>query len=199
MELNRIISNQLAQHATSHPHAPAILALDRAPLSYAGLYYQLYHTVEKLNQLGISRNDPVAIVLPNGPEMAVTFLTVAACATAAPLNPAYRAAEFDFYLGDLNAKAVIVQTTIDSPVRDVAMQRNIPLIELIPDVNTAGLFTLDGEPTRSDTRVEFAEADDVALILHTSGTTSRPKMVPLTQHNICTSAQNIHPRIAVSM
>ena len=51
------------------------------------------------------RNDRVAIVLDNGPEMAACFLACAAGATSAPLNPAYRAEEFEFYLTDLNAKA----------------------------------------------------------------------------------------------
>ena len=60
-------------------------------------------------QLGVGRGDRVAIVLPNGPEMAAAFLSVAAAAAAAPLNPAYRQDEFEFYLGDLNAKALIVE------------------------------------------------------------------------------------------
>ena len=47
-------------------------------------------------------------MLPNGPEMAAAFVAVACGATTAPLNPAYRADEFDFYLTDLGAKALLV-------------------------------------------------------------------------------------------
>ena len=65
-------------------------------------------TIAHLNQLGIGRNDRVAIVLPNGPELASAFLSIASAATAAPLNPAYRESEFDFYLSDLEAKALAV-------------------------------------------------------------------------------------------
>ncbi|MGN6548564.1 MAG: AMP-binding protein, partial [Pararhizobium sp.] len=86
------------------PHAPAIGAPDRAPLSFGALGELVAGTVERLNGLGIGRNDRVAIVLPNGPEMASAFISVAACATTAPLNPAYRAEEFEFYLTDLGAK-----------------------------------------------------------------------------------------------
>ena len=57
-----------------------------------------------LNGMGIGRNDRVAIVLPNGPEMAAAFVAIACGATTAPLNPAYKADEFDFYLADLNAR-----------------------------------------------------------------------------------------------
>ena len=72
-------------------------------------------TVVTLNRLGVGRGDRVAIVLPNGPEMATAFLCVAAAAAAAPLNPAYRQDEFEFYLGDLKAKALIVEAGSESP------------------------------------------------------------------------------------
>jgi acyl-CoA synthetase (AMP-forming)/AMP-acid ligase II len=79
------------------------------PLTYGGLLRQVEDTVRSLNNLGAGRNDRVAIVLPNGPEMAAAFLGVAAGATAAPLNPAYRQSEFDFYPGDCKARTLVVQ------------------------------------------------------------------------------------------
>jgi amino acid adenylation domain-containing protein len=142
--------------------------------------------------MGAGRNDRVATIVPNGPEMAVAFIAVAAGATSAPLNPAYRENEFDFYLSDLNPKALMIQSGIDSPASSVAKARGIPIIELSPVLEAeAGVFTLTGEQGPSSARHVFAAADDVALVLHTSGTTSRPKIVPLTQTNICTSAHNI--------
>ena len=69
-------------------------------------------TVATLRSCGVRPADHVAIVLPNGPEMATTFLAVASAATAAPLNPAYRAQEFEFYLADLDPSAVIVQKNV---------------------------------------------------------------------------------------
>ncbi len=148
--------------------------------------------MKRLNAMGLGRQDRVAIVLANGPEMAVAFLAVTAGATCAPLNPSYRAHEFDFYLSDLKAKALIVESGIDSPARGVARARGIPVIDLSPLTDAeAGTFTLDGEAHSPPVHHGFSRPEDVALVLHTSGTTSRPKIVPLTQHNICTSAINI--------
>ncbi len=101
--------------ATGRDDAPAIGAPERADLSHGGLRALMRATVDRLNALGIGRGDRVAIVLPNGPEMATAFVSVAAGATTAPLNPAYRAEEFDFYLGDLGAKALVVAADEDGP------------------------------------------------------------------------------------
>ena len=89
--------------------AIAIAARGRGGLTYEGLRKQVEQIVARLNGLGICRNQRVAIVLPNGPEMAVAFVSIAACATTAPLNPAYRREEFEFYLSDLRAKALLVE------------------------------------------------------------------------------------------
>jgi acyl-CoA synthetase (AMP-forming)/AMP-acid ligase II/acyl carrier protein len=174
------------------PEAPALLAPGRVPLTYDRLFRQVQDVVQTLNTLGVGRNDRVATVLANGPEMAVAFLAVATGATSAPLNPTYRANEFDFYLADLNAKALVIQSGVDSPVRAVAVERGIPILELSPvPAAEAGVFTLHGSGYCPAKSTGFAQAEDVALVLHTSGTTSRPKIVPLTQANLCSSARNI--------
>ena len=79
----------------------AIAAPSVRPLTYGELRDQVKCTVETLNGYGVGRNDRVAIVLPNGPEMATAFVGIAAGASAAPLNPVYRIEEFEFYLSDL--------------------------------------------------------------------------------------------------
>lgn len=179
-----------AQRMT-RPEGIAILAPERTPLTYEQMSIHVEKMVLELNKLGIRRNDRVALVMPNGPEMAIAFLAVAACATCAPLNPAYLAPEFEFYLTDLNAQALIVAADLQSPARVVARQHNIPVIELSPVGTVAGSFMLHGDRTGRPASSGFAHADDVALVLHTSGTTSRPKIVPLTHRNILTSAHNI--------
>ena len=88
--------------------------------------------IAKLNELGVGRGDRVGIVLPNGPETAAAFLSVAAAAAAAPLNPAYRQDEFEFYLGDLRAKALIVEAGSASPAVAAAEKLGIALIRLAP-------------------------------------------------------------------
>ncbi len=174
--------------------SPALSAPGAPVLSYRALREQVDQTVAALNALGIGRGDRVAIVLPNGPAMASAFLSVAAGAASAPLNPAYRADEFEFYLSDLNAKGLIVEAGSDSPAVSVARKLGVRLITLHAQPERgAGAFRLESDPgaPTAPTHPGPARADDIALVLHTSGTTSRPKIVPLSQANVCASARNI--------
>jgi oxalate---CoA ligase len=171
----------------------AIAALERSDLTFAQLRMQVTATMAALNAHGIGRNDRVAIVLPNGPDMAAAFVTIAAGATACPLNPAYRADEFAFYLSDLNATALVVETGSTSPAIEVAKKSGVRVLTLMPGA-AAGSFTLaeqGGNTKGSAANSGMAHANDIALILHTSGTTSRPKIVPLSHANVCASACNV--------
>lgn len=185
------VYNMIKSQAQRWPNAIAIGAPGRVPLTYSRLLTQVERTVETLNAMGLGRGDRIAIVLPNGPEMAVALLAVAAGSTCAPLNPAYRATELDFSLSDLNVSALIVSPAVDQVASSVARSRGIRVITLSPVSQAeAGLFVFEGEEGAKGTGGSFTQPDDVALVLHTSGTTSRPKIVPLTQANICTSAHN---------
>ena len=178
--------------AAGRDEAVAIAASGAAPLTYAGLRKLVGETIASLNAFGIGRGDRVAIVLPNGPEMATAFLAIASAATSAPLNPTYRADEFEFYLSDLGAKALVVEAGGASPALAAANKLGIAILTLAPDPERgAGAFRLSGETRGSAARPGPAEAEDIALILHTSGTTSRPKIVPLSQANVTKSAGNI--------
>ena len=186
------ILHMLGARAAKHPTAAALLAPGRSPLTYRGLDRHVQDTAKHLNALGLGANNRVAIVLPNGPEMATAFLAVASCAVSAPLNPAYRAEEFEFYLSDLQAKALIVQQDRESPARAVAQALGVTLIELTPQSeDSAGLFALQSPAVPAAAPSSPVGVDDIALILHTSGTTSRPKMVPLTHRNLLASAGNV--------
>nr|WP_294560361.1 AMP-binding protein [uncultured Rhodopila sp.] len=121
-------------------------------------------------------------------------MTIACGAVTAPLNPAYKADEFAFYLGDLKASVLVVQAGADTPAREAAAAKGIPVVELLPEADgPAGAFVLQPPPGLAGTtaRPGEAEAEDVALVLHTSGTTSRPKIVPLRHINVTASAYNI--------
>jgi amino acid adenylation domain-containing protein len=178
----------LEHQAKRIPDAPAILAQGRAPLTYGRLYQHVDTMERTLRAMGVGRHHRVAVVLPNGPELAVAILTVAACAVCAPLNPAFGIEELERYFADLQLRAVITQAGIDSPARRVALSRGVLVIELTTAFDAeAGLFTLTGE-RRSAQSDEPVSASDTALLLPTSGTTSRPKIVPQRHANICTSA-----------
>ncbi|MEH6719671.1 MAG: acyl--CoA ligase [Aurantimonas endophytica] len=181
------------------PADPAIGAPDHDPLSFAGLGDLVATTVSSLNALGIGRGDRVAIVLPNGPEMAACFVAVAAGATTAPLNPAYRADELEFYLNDLGAKALIVDAAGHEAAEAVAARLGIAVLRLrVADGAPAGAFTLEGDPVGTTDRPGYSADDDIALVLHTSGTTSRPKIVPLSLGNVQASARHIRETLALS-
>ncbi|MDW3205544.1 MAG: acyl--CoA ligase [Alphaproteobacteria bacterium] len=179
-----------------NPEAPAIGAPERDDLSFGALQDQLTRCGAALAGAGIGPGDRVAIVLPNGPAMASCFLAVATHACAAPLNPAYREDEFDFYISDLGAKALIVAEGSDTPAIAVAERHGARILTLAePPAGPAGAFTLNtGAPEGTARR---AAPGDTALVLHTSGTTSRPKIVPLSGANICASAAHIGATLAL--
>jgi acyl-CoA synthetase (AMP-forming)/AMP-acid ligase II len=183
----------------------ALSAPGGASLGYGQLRQQVADTVSVLNGKGIGRNDRVALVLDNGPHMATAFLAVAAGATAAPLNPGYRAEEFEFYLSDLHARLLIVEATGGDKVSaavEVANKLNIPVARLkLEPERGAGAFSLvfpEVSAAKPATSGGFAGPDDVALVLHTSGTTSRPKIVPLTQRNLTASGANVARTVALT-
>lgn len=183
---------------TAQAEAVAIAAPERMALSYARLREQVSDTANTLRAMGIGRRDRAAIIATNGPEMATVVLSVMTQAVAAPLNPAYRTEEFDFYFSDLGVKALIVEAGFDTPAVTVARARGIAIVELIPRrKEQAGLFHLQGASAKPVTS-EPSQGTDVALLLHTSGTTSRPKLAPLSHQNLCASARNIVRTLALS-
>jgi acyl-CoA synthetase (AMP-forming)/AMP-acid ligase II len=185
---------------TGADDAPALSSPGGTPLTYRGLRALVADVTASLAGQGIGPNDRVGIVLDNGPEMAAAFLSVGSAATAAPLNPSYKADEFEFYLTDLRAKLLVVAAGKDSPAVGVAEKLGIPIARLIAHPERgAGTFTLQYEGSGGTPRsVRAASPDDIALVLHTSGTTSRPKIVPLAHKNIAASASNIRTTLALT-
>jgi len=195
MPMDALVWDIVARNASPR----AIGAPGRPWLDGAGLRALAQDVRSGLNGAGIGAGDRIGLVLPNGPEMATAFLAVASTCTAAPLNPAYKPDEFEFYLSDLKPRAVIVRAGDPSPVRDVAARLGIPLLELTPSEAASGVFTLDLSPLPAATTPAAAPTpDSPALVLHTSGTTARPKIVPLTNANLAASARHIATALALT-
>ncbi|OSQ46590.1 acyl--CoA ligase [Marivita geojedonensis] len=174
-------------------NSKALGAPGREWLSYGGLRDLSAEVSASLRGFGIGPSDRVAIVLPNGPEMASAFVTIAQAATTAPLNPAYREDEYAFYLEDLGAKAIVLADGYDGPALAAAKTLGLMVLRtVVAEGAPAGYFTLSADGATGDALPASDPTDgDVALILHTSGTTSRPKIVPLLQSNVAASAHNI--------
>lgn len=180
----------LLEQGRDAAQAPAILAPDGAALGYASLIAQLAAVGGHLVEAGAGRRERVAIMMPNGAGMASMVLGAIAHTVAAPLNPQYTEDELRFYLTDLAPRLLVVDEAIDTPARDVAASLGIDAIAVrsLPD----GSVAFPGVGAPSPTGLFFdARGEDVALLLHTSGTTSRPKLVPLTHANLAASARNV--------
>ena len=193
--MSQTISEFLSGHL---PDRKAIGASKKEWLTYGALRDLSQKVNIALREFGIEKKDRVAIVLPNGPFMASAFATIAQSVTTAPLNPNYREEEFAFYLDDLKAKAIVVNWDYDGPATQAADRLNIKIVRLLESKTVAGLFSLEAEKSSNIIEDEKVTGNDVALILHTSGTTSRPKIVPLLQSNIAASASNIARSLSIS-
>ena len=194
--MTRTMASLIASH---NPEMPAIGAPGRVWLSYSELCDLSAEVAVALHTIGIGRGDRVAIVLPNGPEMATAFITIAQVATSAPLNPGYNQEEYTFYLKDLKAKAILVGSDYDGPALPAAADCGVSVLRLSFDESgPSGAFKIASDIILGAADVSAPAEDDVALILHTSGTTSRPKIVPLTQANVHASAQNIRTSLALA-
>ena len=188
---DKTVYETIVQRAHSDPGGDAILAPDRTTLRNGRLLDLVSRLPASLAPYGVRPGERVAIVMPNGPEMATCFLAVSTMAACAPLNPDYSVPEFEFYLSDLAPKVLIAPAMDAARARIAAANLGIPVIDLhYDDAADAGVFQLKAELGPGGT-VQLASIDDLALVLHTSGTTSRPKMVPLTLRNLSSSASNI--------
>ena len=156
-------------------------------ITYDSLRRQVAAAADVFASAGIGNAARVAMALPNGLETIVCFLGASVAGTAAPLNPAYRHDEFVFFLEDTDAKLLVLPPAGADEARRAAAERGVPI--LAADVDPEG--TVRFFPASTGRTAGPPQPDDVALILHTSGTTGRPKRVPLRHRNLAVSAENI--------
>ena len=168
----------------------AALAVPDGPtLSYGQLRDQVEQTALALLSKGVAPGDRIALVCPNGPEAILLFLASSMIGVSCPLNPAYKEDEFRFYLEDTGARFMLVPPGEAAAAR-AALPRGGTVIEA--EIDQGGRLNLSHHAaTKPAGSLDAADSEATALVLHTSGTTSRPKRVPLRHGNLFSSAQNI--------
>lgn len=139
-----------------------------------------------INGMGLGRQDRIAIVHPSNSAMAAIVMGVCSCATAAPMNPDFTVGEFTIHMRDLGVKAVVVAADADTPARAAAAHLELPVIEIESrEDQAAGMVEIRPGPSGKATLPGPAQPLDLALVLTTSGTTSRSKIVPVRHRQLC--------------
>lgn len=176
------------EQVKKNPEKMAIAFPEKKSLSYGEFFKIIEQQKFLLSQFGIKSGDRIVLVLPNSPAMSSLIVSILSFATLAPLNPNYKESEFEFYLTDLRPRALFLPVGSDSPAIIVAEKLGIEIIYI--DLLTLQIII----PEKSEincSEITEAKITDTALVLHTSGTTSRPKIVPLSQKNLLASTKNL--------
>ena len=173
------ILKELKKLAAGSPEEIVLRAPGCEPISRAELMRHVEAIGRALALAGVRRDDVVAVVLPNGIEIFLTFLGIASVAACAPLNPASPRSEVELYLGELRPRAVVVEKR-DCAAAAVAREMGIRVSE----------YAELRQGNQPGPNIESAESGDTALVLFTSATTDRAKAVPLTHGNLAAMAAN---------
>lgn len=185
------IDGLLDHYARTTPAAPALLGPGRPALTCGGLNDRIRHLGRTLRGLGIGPAARIAVALPRGADSALALIAVASNCACVPVNPDLTADELQRYFSELELTALVTRADMNSPSRDVAKALEIAVIDFVPGPkDDLGGCEFIGPTVAPANRSGASRADDDAFILLTSGTAARPKMVPLTQRNVCLSAHN---------
>ena len=180
----------------TNPHRSglAITGINGTGVTYSELNAQILRTHHFLRIAGIRPADTIALSLRNGPETAALIVALLLYCSVAPLNPGYTAREVEFVLHDVKARAIILREE-EQEHSSIARQSGALTILLAhADQEQPGSYMLHVKDRPATTALDAQPPpapDSIALLLHTSGTTARPKLVPLTHRNLTLSARGV--------
>ena len=189
------LANILDKHLSNKT---SIIIPNGPTINYLKLHSEIERVAEILAGAGIKKGRAVSIVLGNNLEFMILFLAVTrAGAIAAPLNPAYTIDEFKFYMEDTDAQLVLISNQSDFAI-EAANDLNIEIATItLTEAESIEIYK-NGNILTTRKDVEPPNENDVALFLHTSGTTNKPKGVPLTHRNLISSLSNISKTYSLS-
>jgi acyl-CoA synthetase (AMP-forming)/AMP-acid ligase II len=183
--------------ASNFPGRIAILSPGQPPLTYGDLSKIIRRDTSALRDHAIGRESRIAVVLPNSPVLATTILSVSSIACCAPLSPQLTIEEYQFELSDLRCSGLITTGEMNSPIHDAAEGLGIDIIPIEGLGPTLSEFSGDNETGRNDEPFDLWRKD-ICLIMHTSGTTARPKIVPLSRDNLSYSVGRISESLTLT-
>jgi oxalate---CoA ligase len=199
VEVPSTVWDVLSRQACQTPLAPAILAPGRRDLTYRALADQVRSAVDALNDFGFGRGDRIAVALPAGPECPVALVSVMSGCVCVPLNPAYSVAEFSSSFSNSRVAALVTRSGDVPNAALAAKQSGVRVVELEPlSSDEAGRFQLRCDSRSPSRHGAYPAADDLAAVFGTSGTTSSPKLIPLTQAAVCDRARRARRSVDLS-
>lgn len=180
----RTIGAVIRAGAALRPKQAAIVGSQFAPLSYRELQDQIDEVRACLRQAGLGRDARIAVAIANSAEAALAIVAIACSAAAVPIDPKLTVAEVERCLLILRPSAVLLLRGASSAARSAAEQRGFPIIEA--DVAAGGKFSLRLTAPKVGAALPLDEPDPgaPAFILHTSGTTADPNLVPFSHRNV---------------
>jgi len=157
-------------------------------VTYECLRKQVTRVAQELTAMSIRPGTRVATVFFNGLPAVIAFLAASTSGTALPLNPVCRYEEFCSYFRETTPGALLCSAEGSEEVRRAAETHRIPIVFI--EVNADGLLSMSGASKKAD-KLSIPSPEDIALVLYTSGSTARPKRVPLTHRQLMVSCANV--------
>jgi acyl-CoA synthetase (AMP-forming)/AMP-acid ligase II/acyl carrier protein len=188
----RTMRDVIRHWAGVSPESPAIAALNHHDMSYRDLAVLIDRIAGQLAARGFGADTRIALVHRGGPSMMTALLGISACSVLVSLNDSFSEDEFRWHITTRKIDAIIIEASFASPIRDVAASMGLPVIDAMTEGkdNCAGHITLDLPMGDETVTPDFTEAEDIAFIFATSGTTSNPKIVPLRHRHLLSRVES---------
>lgn len=184
----------LTQSAVLRPHAPALIAANGHSLTYGRLAHEAACVRDLLLAEGILSTDRVALVTPRGIGAVAPFFGIVGCAALVPIEPDIAEGEIDSVLSRLAIRFVVTPMDCPPAIEAAAHRRQVKILR----TPGAELFSSPRTAIRSFDPARLTASSDMgphshAILLRTSGTTSRSKIVAITHMNLLACIEKVVP------